>query len=62
LPQSLRQLLGVLMRAILLCLLGLPFLSEDLQFAAGRLDGEALREKVVARVAVGNVLDLTGPP
>jgi len=44
LTQALRELFGVLMRAVLLRLLGLSLLREDLQLAAGRLDGEALRQ------------------
>ena len=50
------------MRPILLRPLGLSFLRELLELAAGRLDSEALRQEVVARIAVRDVLDLTGPP
>src|SRR5438132_727807 len=32
-----------------------------LELAAGRLYGEAFRQEVVARIAVGDVLDLAGP-
>src|SRR5207245_9520246 len=61
LAETLRELFGVLVGAILLRLFGLAFLGEMLELAAGRLYGEAFRQAVVAGIAVGDVLDLTGP-
>src|SRR5207245_11137572 len=61
LVETTRELLVVLMRAILLRSLGLAFLGEMLELPAGRLDGKALRQQVVAGIAVGDILDVTGP-
>ena len=55
-----RERLGIGMTAVLLGLHARALLRDTLQLAGARLDGEALGQKEVLGIAIGDVLDVTG--